>query len=384
MNTRLKTTIKRAVRVARTARLIQFAGKFDLEAAGESVRTWDVDVQLPGEWSVGVIVGPSMAGKTTLANELFPGQLVEQGHWDWPGGKFIGDGFPKGMGVDEIAGLLSSVGFSSPPDWMKPYAALSNGGKFRVDLARTLAERPQLAVVDEFGSLVHKEARTIAAAAASKAVRRRGGKLVALCVHEDAVEYFEPDWVIRVEPGQRVTCRHTRGSVRRPPIELRIERTTAEAWRWFRHHHYLSHELHPGSKCFVGFVGDETGAGQLAVFTAVLPFPHAVRPGWREHRTVCLPNFQGVGIGNAMSAFVASLFVATGKPYFSSTSHPAMVRHRMRSKLWRTTCKPTIQRSHGGGKSTGMRATSSTSRITAGFEFRGEARREAARAFGIV
>jgi hypothetical protein len=36
----------------------------------------------------------------------------------------------------------------------------------------------------------------------------------------------------------------------------------------------------------------------------------------------CLPDFQGVGIDNAMSEFVASLFVATGKPHFSSTSHP--------------------------------------------------------------
>ena len=48
-----------------------------------------------------------------------------------------------------------------------------------------------------------------------------------------------------------------------------------------------------------------------AAFTAVLAFPHARRPGWREHRTVCLPDFQGVGIGNAMSELVASLFVAT-------------------------------------------------------------------------
>lgn len=193
----MKAAITRAVRVARTARLIQFAGKFDLYAGAgkvrETVQTWDVDVQLPAEWSVGVIVGPSMSGKTTLANKLFPGQLVgpstgsgQGSHWEWPKDKCIADGFPS-MSIDDITGLLSSVGFSSPPDWMKPYAALSNGGKFRVDLARTLAERPALAVVDEFGSLVHKEARTIAAAAAAKAVRRRGGRLVAsvaACAHD--------------------------------------------------------------------------------------------------------------------------------------------------------------------------------------------------------
>ena len=140
--------VSRRITVRRTARRIQLAGKFDLPVEDEVVREWSVDVALPDELSVGVIVGPSMAGKTTLAHELFPGELVEQGHWPWPADKCVADGFPAGMSIDEIAGLLSSVGFSSPPDWIKPYGALSNGGKFRVDLARTLAERPKLAVVD--------------------------------------------------------------------------------------------------------------------------------------------------------------------------------------------------------------------------------------------
>jgi hypothetical protein len=61
---------------------------------------------------VGIVVGPSIAGKTTLTHELFPGELVEAGHWPCPADKFIGDGFPASMNVDEIAGLLSSVGFS--------------------------------------------------------------------------------------------------------------------------------------------------------------------------------------------------------------------------------------------------------------------------------
>jgi hypothetical protein len=86
---------------------------------------------------------------------------------------------------------------------------------------------------------------------------------------------------------------------------------------------------------------------------------------------VCLPDFQGVGIGNAMSELVASLFVATGKPYISTTSHPAIIRHRMKSKLWRCTRKPGISTAHGGG-STAMRAKTATSRITAGVEFVGE------------
>jgi hypothetical protein len=283
------------------------------------------------------------------------------------------------MSIDEITGLLSSVGFSSPPDWKKPHAALSNGGKFRVDLARTLAERPELAVIDEFGSLVHQQARQVAAAAAAKAARRRNGKLVALCVHDDAVPFFEPDWIIRVTPGEPVRLELTRGSVRRPELQVSVERVSTSAWALFRAFHYLNHDLHRGAKCFLMRV-----EGEPAAFTAVLPFPHAQRPGWREHRTVCLPDYQGgLGIGNRMSEFVASLFVATGKPYLSTTSHPAMIRHRAKSPLWRMTRKPGLCAPHRGG-STGMGDSGSTTRITAGFEYAGLARVEEARRFGLV
>ena len=116
----------------------------------------------------------------------------------------------------------------------------------------------------------------------------------------------------------------------------------------------------------------------------MLSHPNVQGGYWREHRTVCLPDFQGVGIGNAMSELVASLFVATGKPYYSASSHPAMIRHRMRSPLWRCTRKPGVMGVHSAAGGTGMRATSSTSRITASFEYVGERRLDEARGFGVV
>src|SRR5205085_6112910 len=106
-----------------------------------------------------------------------------------------------------------------------------------------------------------------------------------------------------------------------------------------------SGRLHPSAACFAAFVD-----GCPAAFTAVLFFPHATRPGWREHRTVCLPDFQGVGIGSAMSEFVAARYRATGRPYYSTTGHPALVRHRCRTpRLWRVTRGPATQtRPHAG------------------------------------
>jgi ABC-type ATPase with predicted acetyltransferase domain len=144
--------------------------------------------------------------------------------WSWPRDRSILDAFPKAMGCDEIFGLLSSVGFSSQRHWVKPFHVLSNGQQFRVNVARTLAEMKERAAIDEFGSFVQAEVRQICAAAVSKAVRRRHQQLVAITCHADAVDWFDPDWVLEVLDGgaTRFTAA-ARGSVQRPgrpPIEL--------------------------------------------------------------------------------------------------------------------------------------------------------------------
>jgi hypothetical protein len=167
--------------------------------------------------------------------------------------------------------------------------------------------------------------------------------------------------------------------LRRPRIELEIIRCDASAWDVFKRHHYLTGDLHRGAQCFVGLVEN-----QPAAFTAVLAFPHPVRPGWREHRCVCLPDFQGVGIGNALSEFVASLYAATGKPYRSVTGHPGMIHHRAGSEKWRMTRGPGRTNRVEGKDFGRLNGTSSRSRMTASFEYVGCVRFEEARKFGVI
>jgi hypothetical protein len=88
---------------------------------------------------------------------------------------------------------------------------------------------------------------------------------------------------------------------------------------------------------------------------------------WREHRTVCLPDFQGVGIGNALSELVAALHKAESQRYRSVTSSPAMITHRARSPLWLMDRKPGMVSPPG---KTAKVATLNT-RWTASFEYVG-------------
>ena len=351
--------------VVRTARVRQLEGLFDLPPSKRSEQTFAAELPIESRpWNIGLIVGPSGCGKSTLARRLFPDALVSG--YDWPDDKAIVDAFPAGLPIKELTGLLSSVGFSSPPSWLRPFRCLSNGEQFRVTLARALAESPQLAVVDEFTSVVDRTVAQIGSAAVAKAVRRRNQRFIAVACHYDIVDWLDPDWTYEPATGTFQWRLERRG---RPPIRLDIVRAPTDAWNLFRQHHYLTGALYPKARCFVASI-----AGRPAAFASTLFFPHSRAPGWREHRTVCLPDFQGVGIGNALSEFVASLYRESGKPYRSVTGNPAMIAHRQRSPLWRVVRKSsTVTPGQANGPIPALARTESSDRITASFEYVGPA-----------
>lgn len=365
--------IKRTVQIDRTPRVRQLEGMFDVPPAKRQDRTWTVNLTLDRPWHIGLIVGPSGSGKTTIARDLFPDHLITT--WPWPEKQSVLDGFPASMPVTDIVALLSSVGFNSPPSWLKPFGILSNGEQFRVNLARTLAEAPDLAVIDEFTSVVDRTVAQIGSAALAKTVRATNRRIIAVSCHYDIEEWLQPDWKLDLSANCDFAWRSLQ---RRPQIELRIRRVDTSRWAIFRDHHYLDHDLHRAARCFMAEV-----AGRPAAFASVLHNPHAKTGGWwREHRTVCLPDFQGVGIGNALSEFVAGLFLPTGKQYRSTTTHPAMIRHRLHSPLWEMIRAPALSAPAGPNAVQGV--TIAYDRPTAGFRYVGPARPDEARAFGLL
>lgn len=144
------------------------------------------------EWNVGLIVGGSGTGKSTIAKEVFGEQYITE--FEYTGNSVIDD-MPKNKSVKEIEKQFTSVGFASPPSWLKPYHVLSNGERMRADLARALLEERELVVFDEFTSVVDREVAKTGSYAVSKAVRRNGNKFIAVACHKDIIEWLEPDWI---------------------------------------------------------------------------------------------------------------------------------------------------------------------------------------------
>ena len=351
-----------------TGRVAQVAGLFDLPAGGTRVTT--IRCTMPDAdwaWNIGFVGGPSGSGKTTVARRTFPYAVWCGCGAPWPADKAVVDGFPEGMGAGAVVELLAGVGLNSPPAWLQPYGVLSEGQKWRADLARGLAEGAQrgpgtVVCADEFTSAVDRDTAKCGSAAVAKTVRRLGLKLVAVGCHDDCVAWLDPDWVARPATGT-LTRRSLQG---RPRLRFEIFRCHAAAWHLFREHHYLSHTLAPSSVCFMAVLG-QTPVG----FSAWLPFVGRGDPARREHRTVILPPWQGVGVGMALSGWVASLWRGLGYRAISATAHPGYARSRLRSAHWRLTRAPSLARHTRQGLE--ARMSRAANRLTAGFEYIGPA-----------
>ena len=144
------------------------------------------------DWKIGLIVGRSGTGKTSIAKENFPDAYIKG--FEYTHKNFLTD-FPKENTVNEITTALCNVGFASPPDWLKSYDCLSQGEKMRVDIAQALCLDKPLIVFDEFTSVVDREIAKVSAFAISKAVRRSKKQFIAITCHYDVVDWLEPDWV---------------------------------------------------------------------------------------------------------------------------------------------------------------------------------------------
>ena len=144
------------------------------------------------EWQIGVIVGRSGSGKTSIAKQLFSEAYIRGFEYS---SKCVLDDFPLELETSEITKMLCSVGFASPPDWLKAYDCLSQGEKMRVDIARALCLGKSLVVFDEFTSVVDRKIAKVSAFAISKAVRRSKKRFIAVTCHYDVIDWLDPDWV---------------------------------------------------------------------------------------------------------------------------------------------------------------------------------------------
>jgi ABC-type ATPase involved in cell division len=277
------------------------------------------------DWNIGVIYGGSGTGKSTLLKHFGAIRTIQFdesksliSNFDW-------------LQPSDACLLLSSMGLSSVPTWLRPYRTLSNGEQYRAQLAYLVgsAKEQEVVLVDEYTSVVDRDVAKAMSYALQKFIRKNNKKIILASCHFDIMEWLLPDWTYSPLKGRVERHDYLRQS--RPKIELQVFRCRYETWRIFKHHHYLTDELSKSAKCFVTIWNDKPVA-----FNAVLPLPSGtIQNAWRMSRTVVLPDYQGMGIGGAISTYIAKLYKSDGKKFYTKTSNPALWNQREKSGSWR-------------------------------------------------
>jgi ABC-type polar amino acid transport system ATPase subunit/GNAT superfamily N-acetyltransferase len=343
----------------KTFRVASVIGKFDLQSE-HIVEQFKGNIEIPENWQVGLIVGKSGTGKTTITKQLFEDAYITNFEYN---AETVLDDMPKNCSVEQITNAFNSVGFSSPPSWLKPYSVLSNGQKMRVDLARAILDEKEFFVFDEFTSVVDRNVAQIGSFAMQKAIRKSSKKFIAVTCHFDVQDWLLPDWIFNTDT---MTFQSFEGQKKnRPEIKFEIYNTTDKTiWKMFAKHHYLSHTHNNAANVFIAAINDE-----IAGFLSVLHFPHPNAKNIKKvHRLVVLPDYQGVGFGIKFLNEIGNIYKKEKWRFNIVTSSPSLIYALKRSKDWATTrFSRTISKSKG---ITVGNMQTSNNRITASFELK--------------
>jgi ABC-type polar amino acid transport system ATPase subunit/GNAT superfamily N-acetyltransferase len=315
--------IIRESKPSKTFRVASIIGKFDLPSE-HIVEQFTGNIDFDDEWQVGLIIGKSGTGKTTIAKELFPDAYIT--NFEYKQSSILDD-MPKNKSVEEITSAFNAVGFSSPPSWLKPYSALSNGQKMRVDLANAILSDQEMFVFDEFTSVVDRNVAQIGSFAMQKAIRKTDKKFIAVTCHFDVEDWLLPNWVFDTDT---MTFRKCEGQKKnRPDIKFEIFSTADKSiWKMFAKYHYLSHTHHDAASVYVALINN-----QIAGFLSVLHFPNKVHKNFKKvHRLVILPDYQGAGFGVKFLTEIAKKYREDKYIFGITTSTPSLI-YSLKKKL---------------------------------------------------
>lgn len=304
----------------------ELSSAFDYSFSGESVFVCNMP-EIPKSYKIGLIVGPSGSGKSSILQRIGGNQASIE----WDDNRAIASHFESSIIAQE---KLSGVGLNSIPSWMRPYHALSNGEQFRANLARAIDSR---ACIDEFTSVVDRTVAKSCAYAVKRQIDKSNYSNVTFATcHYDIIEWLQPCWVYDTKSGGFLAGR----SLWPPERTINIVPCNTDAWAMFSRDHYLTENINKSARCWVA-----EWEGKAIGFVSAIAFPNAHwKNGWREHRTVCLSDYQGMGFGVRISDAVAQMFLNDGCRYFSKTAHPRMGEYRESSKIWSPTTKNKMAR----------------------------------------
>lgn len=154
----------------------------------------DMKIMNESDWNIMLICGKSGSGKSTILREIFGDVTPIMYDYD----KAVISQFPK-LSEEEACDLLSSIGLSSVPTWLRRPNELSNGERARLDIAKAIYDaNGEVIYIDEYTSVVNRDVAKSMSHAIQRYVRQKNLKIVISSCHFDIIEWLQPDYLFNL------------------------------------------------------------------------------------------------------------------------------------------------------------------------------------------
>jgi len=281
-------------------------------------------------WNIGIIIGGSGSGKSTILNKLAKNSIKKA---EFDNTKSLISNFDW-LSPEDATKVLTSMGLSSVPTWLRPFNLLSNGEQYRASLAYIVAktDNNDVILIDEYTSVVDRDVAKAMSYALQKYIRKTNKRIILASCHYDILEWLMPDWTCSPSNGGMLQ-KHDYLRQGKPEIELQISRTEPDTWKIFKQYHYLTENVNKSCK-FLLFEWDN----KPVAFCGILNTPGKGRSeAVAISRIVVLPDYQGMGIGSKICNFVGGIFINNGHKLYIKTVNPALGEYFNNSPKWRGT-----------------------------------------------
>jgi GNAT superfamily N-acetyltransferase len=326
-------------------RCTKAANALDIDVSKKLTHTLDVSMDLATPYKVGLVLGASGSGKTSLARLMF-GRGFDAPILDLD--RPVIDQFPPEWSYDDCAAALGGMGLSAVTCWIRPAGSLSNGQRARAEAALRLAQPGDgPVVIDEWTSVVDRTVAKAMSLCIAKHARRSGRPVILLSCHYDIVDWLAPDWILDCNTGKYLDRRGLRCE-RSEVLAFDVRPCARAAWRGFSRYHYLSEHL-PGG--FVETFGLYHGADQVGfqAFANYVPRRAGERMKMHSNRTVIHPDYCGFGLGIRLIDATSAHMAGRGFDVRAKFSSLPVFKAFRRSPHWRLTDRAYATKISRGG-----------------------------------
>lgn len=315
--------------VSKSFRCQKAADSLDIDTEKKSIHHFKINADIKTDFNIGLIVGASGSGKTSLAKHIFGEKIFESPlKEDLP----IIEQLPEHMDYESCVQALSGMGLTSVPCWIRPVYTLSNGQKARADAALMIALNKEVSVIDEWTSVVDRTSAKVMSHCVQKHARKSNSKIILLSCHYDVIEWLNPDWIIDCNKQTYQNRRSLRKTfTRSEKLNFQVRECSTRTWKTFSKYHYLSKNLPGGNVHAFGLFCDQNQIGFGCYANYVPRFPKMVH----SNRVVIHPDYVGFGLGIKFVNITAQIMKEKGYDVRAKFSSVPMYKARIKDPKWK-------------------------------------------------